>query len=112
MKPAVKYAAVAALHSAGPDGLWEHELFTLLKGHYRITELVALREDLVGLATVGWLRATAERWHGDQLVRRYALVEGIRPVAQFQLNLGAIRAALGIPESSSPRSAPVRGGSR
>lgn len=107
MKPAVKYAAVAALHSAGPNGLWEHELFSRLKQHYRNSELVSLREDLVGLATVGWLRATEESLHEDQLLRRYALVEGIRPVAEFQLDLHDIESALG---NSSPAAAAGPGG--
>ncbi|KID31651.1 hypothetical protein HQ32_01473 [Prauserella sp. Am3] len=110
MKPAVKYAAVAALHSAGPNGLWEHELFSHLKQHYRLSELVSLREDLVGLATVGWLQATGENWHDDQLLRRYALVEGIRPVAEFQLKLHDIESALG--NSTPAATARARGGSR
>lgn len=53
MKPAPKYQAAMVLYHQGDQGIWEHHLFSLMRQHYRDSDLTGLREDLIGLSTVG-----------------------------------------------------------
>lgn len=94
MKPATKYAATGVLYRTGSAGIWEYEIFRRLRAHYPATELQSLREDLVGMNTVGWLTIIEEREHRGQLLRRYALADGIRPFLRFQLRIDDILAFL------------------
>jgi hypothetical protein len=96
MKPPVKYAVTTLLYAAEAHGIWEHELFDRLLAHYRTVELRALREDLVSLSTVGWLRITQERVYAGQLLRCYALADHIRPFIRFQLDLDELLDRLGV----------------
>lgn len=95
MKPAVKYAAVAALYRSDTSGIWEHQIFQRLLSVYPRHQLRALREDLISLSTVGWLVIVEEVEYRGQLLRRYALGEHIRPFVRFQLNVDRLIADLG-----------------
>lgn len=95
MKPAPKYVAAALLYRIGPDGIWEYDLFDRLCRSYPAAELQALREDLVGMCTVGWLDVVAERLHAGQILRRYALRPEVRPFLEFQLDLARFDDVLG-----------------
>ncbi|MGH3628893.1 MAG: hypothetical protein ACRDRL_15840 [Sciscionella sp.] len=95
MRPATKYAATAILYRTSAQGIWEHEIFHRLRTHYPPAELHALREDLVSMSTVGWLNIVDEREYRGQLLRRYALADGIRPFIRFQLRIGEILTFLG-----------------
>lgn len=77
------------LYHLGADGIWEHELFGLLRQHYRDPELAGLREDLIGMSTVGWLDTLEQRTHRGQILRRYRLADTARPLIEYQLNLDA-----------------------
>lgn len=87
MKPAPKYQATMTLYHLGSQGAWEFELFALLRQHYRDSELSSLREDLIGLSTVGWVDVVDHREHRGQILRRYCLAESARPLIAYQLNL-------------------------
>jgi hypothetical protein len=87
MKPAPKYQATMTLYHLGSQGAWEYELFALLRQHYRDSELSGLREDLIGLSTVGWVDVLDHREHCGQILRRYRLAESARPLIAYQLNL-------------------------
>ena len=89
MKPAPKYQAAMTLYHLGRPGIWEHHLFLLLRQHYRDSELMSLREDLIGLSTVGWVDVLDQREHRGQIVRQYRLAESARPLIEYQLNLGS-----------------------
>ncbi|HEX4361600.1 MAG TPA: hypothetical protein VH141_28965 [Pseudonocardia sp.] len=93
MKPATKYAAALALYRQ-EGGRWEYELFDELRRHFPEHELQALREDLVGMSTLGWLDIVEQREHSGQILRRYALRPEVRPFLEYQLDLGKIAAAL------------------
>lgn len=110
MKPAVKYAAVGALYTTGADGVWEHEIYQRLRARYSRADLASLREDLVSMNTVGWLRIIEERDHRGQLLRRYALSDHIRPFVRFQLRLDDVIGFLSgdAPDAAEP-AAPARG---
>ena len=113
MKPAVKYAAVGVLYAAGPEGIWEHEIYTELRSRYPRSALQPLREDLVSMRTVGWLQILQEADHHGQLLRKYALAEHIRPFVRYQLKIDDILAFLpddrartaGAGESAAPHAA-------
>jgi hypothetical protein len=75
------------LYHLGAPGIWEHRLFGLLRRHYRDVELSGLREDLVGMSTVGWLDVLELREHRGHILRRYALAPSARPLIEYQLNL-------------------------
>jgi hypothetical protein len=87
MKPAPKYQAAMTLHHVGSDGMWEHHLFGVMLQHYKEQELAGLREDLIGLSTVGWLDILEQREHDGQILRRYALRTSARRLVEYQLNL-------------------------
>jgi hypothetical protein len=95
MKPAPKYTAAALLYRIGAEGIWEYDLFDRLCRAYPAAELRALREDLVGMSTVGWLDVVAERQHSGQILRRYALRPEVRPFLEFQLDLARFDNLLG-----------------
>ncbi len=94
MKPAVKYAAVGVLYAAGPEGIWEHEIYGELRSRYPRSALQPLREDLVSMRTVGWLRILQESDHHGQLLRKYALADHIRPFVRYQLHIDTVLAFL------------------
>lgn len=94
MTPSPKYALVALLHRAGPAGVWEHVLHRTLQPLFEPTALYGVREDLVGLSTIGWVHTVDERVHGRSLLRRYALADHIRPFVEYQLDLPALDAFL------------------
>ena len=94
MKPAVKYAAVGVLYAAGPEGIWEHEIYAGLRSRYSRSALQPLREDLVSMRTVGWLRILQEADHHGQLLRKYALADHIRPFVRYQLRIDDVLAFL------------------
>jgi hypothetical protein len=87
MKPAPKYQAAMILHRIGDRGMWEHHLFGVMLQHYREADLLGLREDLIGMSTVGWLDILEQREHAGQILRRYALKESGRRVITYQLDL-------------------------
>ncbi len=87
MKPAPKYQAAMVLYHLDEQGIWEHQLFGLLRQHYPAHDLSGLREDLIGLSTVGWLITEALAEHGGQIIRRYRLAASARPLIEYQLNL-------------------------
>jgi hypothetical protein len=98
VKPTPKYAVAALLHRAGSQGAWEHELFNRLRPLYEPVALEPMRDDLVGLVTLGWLDTVEEREVGGQLVRRYALSPAIRPFLEYQLDLPRVERFLdGVP---------------
>ncbi|MCE0764162.1 hypothetical protein LWC35_14760 [Pseudonocardia kujensis] len=88
MKPAPKIQAVLSLYHLGERGTWEHHLFGALRAHYAPAELSGLREDLVGLRTVGWLEVVDQRMHRGHILRRYALKASARKMVEHQLDLG------------------------
>jgi hypothetical protein len=94
MKPAVKYAAVGVLYAAGPEGIWEQEIYTGLRFRYSRSALQSLREDLVSMRTVGWLQIIQEADHHGQLLRKYALADHIRPFVRYQLRINDVLAFL------------------
>ncbi|MBN3454922.1 hypothetical protein [Mycolicibacterium sp.] len=87
MKPAPKYQAAMVLYHQGDQGIWEHHLFSLMRQHYRDSDLTGLREDLIGLSTVGWVDVLDQREHRGQILRQYRLAESARPLIEYQLNL-------------------------
>ncbi|GHJ33842.1 MULTISPECIES: hypothetical protein [Streptomyces] len=87
MTPAPKFQAAMTLYHLGGQGVWEHHLFRALQQHYRESELSGLREDLIGLSTVGWLRIVEQREHRGQILRRYALAPSARRLVEHQLDL-------------------------
>jgi len=87
VKPAPKYQAAMTLYHLGNRGIWEHRLFGVLRQHYRDSELSGLREDLIGMSTVGWLDTLEQREHRGQILRFYRLAESARPLIAYQLNL-------------------------
>lgn len=103
MKPAVKYAAVGVLYAAGPEGIWEHEIYAGLRSRYPRSALQPLREDLVSMRTVGWLQIIEEAEHRGQLLRKYALADHIRPFVRYQLHIDDVVAVL--PGSGTPEAA-------
>jgi hypothetical protein len=119
MKPAVKYAALGVLYAAGPEGIWEHEIYAGLRFRYPRSALQPLREDLVSMRTVGWLRIIKEADHHGQLLRKYALADHIRPFVRYQLRIddvlaflpggntraAAAEAPVAAPESAAPAEA-------
>lgn len=90
MKPAVKYAALTALHSAWPQAVWEQSIFQLLDQRYRRSELAGLREELVGLRTLGWLEVEEEAEFDGQLLRKYRLVEPYTDTIARQISVEKI----------------------
>jgi hypothetical protein len=112
MKPAVKYAAVGVLYAAGPEGIWEHEIYARLRSRYSRSALQPLREDLVSMRTVGWLQIIQEADHHGQLLRKYALADHIRPFIRYQLRINDVLAILpgggmrAAEAGASPHSAP------
>jgi hypothetical protein len=105
MKPAPKYQAAMALHRLGDEGIWEHHLFGLMRRHYRESELAGLREDLVGLSTVGWLRILDQRDFRGQILRRYAMEPAARRLVEYQLDLRTC-----LPLDAAPAAAATGGG--
>src|SRR3978361_766283 len=89
MKPAPKYQAAMTLHQVGAEGMWEHHLFGVMLQHYRDVELSGLREDLIGMSTVGWLDVLEPRQHNGRILRGYALKHPSRRLIEYQLNLDA-----------------------
>lgn len=77
------------LYHLGHQGIWEHHLFSLLRQHYRDNELMGLREDLIGLSTVGWVDVLNQREYRSQIIRQYRLAESARPLIEYQLNLNS-----------------------
>ncbi|MGW3485556.1 hypothetical protein [Rhodococcus rhodochrous] len=91
MKPAPKYQAAMTLYRLGDRGIWEHRLFGVLRQHYRDSELSGLREDLIGMSTVGWLDTLEQLEHRGQILRCYRLAASARPLIEYQLNLETYR---------------------
>lgn len=87
MRPAVKYAATMTLYHAGAEGVWEYDLFDRLTRHYPQAQLSSLREDLVGMSTLGWLDTLEEREYRGNILRRYAMRDDVRPFLEYQLDV-------------------------
>jgi hypothetical protein len=87
MKPAPKFQAAMTLYDLDERGIWEHRLFGVLQQHYPAAELSGLREDLIGLSTVGWLKIIEQREHHGQILRKYALEHAARRLVEYQLDL-------------------------
>jgi hypothetical protein len=88
MKPSTKFAAVRVLYHAGDEGLWEYEIFRRLESEYASAELATVRDELVGLSSVGWLNVPAQREQRGVLFRKYALFPSTRTFVEGQLAQG------------------------
>ncbi|WAH39355.1 hypothetical protein [Alicyclobacillus dauci] len=93
MKPSIKYAIISLLYNER-DGLWEYEIYQRLKPHYARASLCAIREELIGFNTVGWVTITSLREHRGRLLRRFKLEPQHAPFIEHQLDTAAILAEL------------------
>lgn len=90
MKPAMKYAAITLLHDAFPDAIWEHEIFAVLDHCYSRSETSALREELVGLRTLGWIEPSEEQMFEGQILRKYELQPRYTAAVERQIDIPSI----------------------
>ncbi|MHA7984470.1 hypothetical protein ACX9R5_01575 [Rathayibacter sp. CAU 1779] len=91
MKPSPKYATCALLYYLDADGMWEYDIFASLERSYPSGQLTSLREELVGLSTLGWLDTVEQKESRGRILRRYRLHASIRPVIEYQLKLEKLK---------------------
>jgi hypothetical protein len=96
LKPAFKYAVISALYQAEEEGLWEYEIYSLLKDKYEKAALCSLREDLVGFSTIGWLSVIAIREYQGTMLRKFRLQQRHKPFIEYHLSPEQVLASLGI----------------
>ncbi|MED4227507.1 hypothetical protein [Neobacillus cucumis] len=90
MKPALKYALAAILYEAGEEGIWEYELYDLLKNRYERSSICSMRDDLVGFTNIGWLSVLAIREEWGYLLRKYRLQSRHNSFITYQLDVNSI----------------------
>ncbi|MDR0884902.1 MAG: hypothetical protein LBN22_00815 [Clostridiales Family XIII bacterium] len=73
MKPPLKYSLYSILYHAGEKGIWEYEIYSLLKSAYNQRALVKVREILIELKTKAWTDEVETILYNDELVRKYKL---------------------------------------
>ncbi|WP_019122499.1 hypothetical protein [Brevibacillus massiliensis] len=96
MKPALKYALVSILHEAGEKGIWEYEMYELLREKYEKSSICSMREELVGFSNIGWLSVLAIREMDGHLLRKYRLQKRHHDFIRYQLQVEEILRELGI----------------
>jgi hypothetical protein len=89
MKPSPKYAACVLLYHLEDRAVWEYEIFEALERVYPPGQLNSLREDLVGLSTLGWISTAEQKEYRGRILRSYALNANVRPVLEYQLRLAS-----------------------
>jgi hypothetical protein len=96
MKPALKYALAAILYEAGEEGIWEYELYDLLRSRYERSSICSMRDDLTGFANIGWLSVLAIREENGYLLRKYRLQSRHNSFISYQLDVTGILQDLNI----------------
>ena len=96
MKAPVKYTIFCLLYMAGDDGIWEYDLYQVLKRHYKLNSLTKLREILVEFATKNWTEITQQKLCGEEVIRRYKLQNKHREFLEYQLDPKKLLAEMGI----------------
>ncbi|WP_155836194.1 hypothetical protein [Alicyclobacillus herbarius] len=92
-KPSIKYAVISLLCQE-PEGLWEHEIYERLRGHYAKANLCCIREELTSFSTVGWIETAAIAEYKGELIRKFKLVDSHRAFIHYQLDASNLLANL------------------
>ncbi|MDR3295365.1 MAG: hypothetical protein LBT26_06015 [Clostridiales Family XIII bacterium] len=69
----LKYALYSILYYKGEKGIWEYEMYELLKPIYNKRALVKVREIMLELKTKAWTEEVDTVLFGEELVRKYKL---------------------------------------
>lgn len=85
MKPAVKYAIFSLLYET-QEGVWEYDIYQLLKGVYGESALRKLREVLIEFATKSWTDIVDQKLYNEEILRKYKLQDRHREFLEYQLN--------------------------
>jgi hypothetical protein len=85
MKLPMKYSLYGILYKKGEQGIWEHEIYALLKPAYPRRALVKIREILVELTTKSWCDELDTVLVGNELIHKYRLQEQHNKFIEYML---------------------------
>ena len=99
MKPAFKYAIISLLYKAGEEGMWEYDIYDILKGKYEKAALCGLREDLISFNTIGWLSVVAIREYEGKILRKFRFQQRHKPFIDYHMDVDKLLNSIGIMEN-------------
>jgi hypothetical protein len=73
MKTPLKYALFSIYYEVGSKGIWEYEVYEILKGKYSNLALCNLRELQLEMLTKNWVDEVDVEIYDDRVIRKYAL---------------------------------------
>jgi len=81
----MKYALYSILYHAGEKGIWEYDVYELLKQTYNRRALVKVREILLELSTKAWTDEMEAVLYGDEILRKYRLQARHKKFIEYML---------------------------
>lgn len=97
MKAPLKYAIFSILYLY-KEGIWEYEVYNLLKNHYNKRALSKIRSILLEMHNKAWTDEVDQEVFQDSIIRKFRLQERHREFVAYQLNPQKILAELSITE--------------
>jgi methyltransferase-like protein len=95
MKTPSKFSIFAILY-VFKEGIWEHEVYSLLKDHYSKKSLSKTRSILIEMLNKSWTDEVDAVVFDDNILRKYKLQERHREFVKYQLSPESIINELGI----------------
>lgn len=95
MKPPLKFSIYAILYAA-KDGVWEQEIYRVLKQHYSEKALSKIRSILLEMQNKSWTDEVDASFYNNSILRKYQLQERHREFVAYQLSPESILHELGL----------------
>ncbi len=106
MKPPLKFALFSVLYAAD-SGIWEYEIYEMLKPHYTQRALSKIRSILIEFQNKSWTHEMDVVRHQDTILTKYRLQDRHREFIQYQLEPQKIIDELGLQKVRTNRGGAV-----
>ncbi len=81
----LKYTLYSILYYKGDNGIWEYEMWQLLKPVYGDRAVTKVREIMLELKTKAWTDEVETILHDEDLIRKYKLQRRHRKFIEYML---------------------------
>ena len=96
MKPPLKYTLFCVLYETGDGGIWEYDVYNILKTKYNSRSVAKVRSLLVELRNLNWTEEIEAELHGETVIRKFSLKRQHRAFIQYHLRPKELLEELGL----------------
>lgn len=100
MKPPLKYTLFCLLYEAGDAGIWEYDLYKILRTQYNSRSVAKIRSLLVELRNMNWTDEMDAQLYGEIVLRKFSLKSRHRAFIRYHLRPEELLDELGLNPSS------------